>query len=302
MTVTRPPEVQRIPTKNAQLGGGLTIRRALPSRQRRLIGAWCFLDHAGPTDLGATGMRVGPHPHTGLQTFTWMIEGAVLHRDSLGYEQLIRPGQVNLMTAGQGISHAELSPEPRPPRLHLAQLWIALPATLRQMPPAFTHYPVLPQLQQEGFTATVLVGELLGRVSPVAVHSPLAGFDLTATAAATTQWPLRPDFEYGVLVLEGEAEVAGQHLPPGELLYLGLGHQELRVRCGHGGVRLLLIGGEPYTDEVLLWWNFVDGSSAAIAESIAEWNAGAERFGQLPGLETERLSAPLLPGPLKVGE
>ncbi|HWU84136.1 MAG TPA: pirin family protein, partial [Rhodocyclaceae bacterium] len=134
------PIPQRLEARTSILGEGLLIRRALPHRERRMIGAWCFLDHAGPLDVSqGPGMRVGPHPHIGLQTFTWMIEGEILHRDSLGYEQLIRPGQVNLMTAGRGISHSEESPLQRSPGLQLAQLWIALPSNRRDMTPAFEH-------------------------------------------------------------------------------------------------------------------------------------------------------------------
>lgn len=173
---TEPAFTSRLILARAAEVGGLMLRRALPSRERRLIGAWCFLDHAGPADISQTaGMREGPHPHTGLQTFTWMIEGEILHRDSLGHEQLIRPGQVNLMTAGRGIVHSEESLPEHPPRLQAAQLWIALPDAQRHCEPAFEHYPNLPVLERDGFRMTLLVGEALGQRSPVRVYTPLFG-------------------------------------------------------------------------------------------------------------------------------
>jgi redox-sensitive bicupin YhaK (pirin superfamily) len=185
-------DVQHIETRDSVLGEDLMIRRALPSRLRRTVGAWCFFDHFGPVDTsGGRGMRVGPHPHIGLQTFTWPIAGEILHRDSLGYEQVIRPGAVNLMTAGRGISHSEESPEPRSPILHGAQLWIALPEAQRRMAPSFEHYPSVPALERDGFKLTILVGELLGERSPVRVHTPMVGLELLTQDAAHSVLPRR---------------------------------------------------------------------------------------------------------------
>ena len=254
--------LQRLEARNSMLGEGMLIRRALPHRERRMIGAWCFLDHAGPVDVShGQGMRVGPHPHIGLQTFSWLIEGEVLHRDSLGYEQVLRPGQVNLMTAGQGISHSEESPAQRPTNLQLAQLWIALPESHRHMPPAFEHYPVLPRCGFGGFETTLLVGEMGPQTSPVQVFSPLLAIDLACSAAASGTLPLRADFEHGLLVLEGSAQVSvpgqpSQNLEAGTLLYLAPGSTELSISSPAAG-RVLLIGGEPFKEDVLLWWNFV---------------------------------------------
>ena len=157
--------LERIAPRAADLGDGLVVRRVLPTRQRRMVGAWCFLDHAGPIDFApGGGMHVAAHPHTCLQTFTWLIEGEVLHRDSLGNEQVIRPGQVNLMTAGHGIVHTEDS-APGARRLHAAQLWIALPPELADCPPAFEHYPDLPRWQDAGCTLTLLAGRAGLRLS-----------------------------------------------------------------------------------------------------------------------------------------
>ncbi|RZU47899.1 hypothetical protein EV700_0866 [Fluviicoccus keumensis] len=290
-------EAVRIAARVADVGG-MPLRRVLPSRHKRLIGAWCFLDHAGPADVrDSGGMRVGPHPHIGLQTFTWMIEGELIHRDSLGYVQRIRPGQVNLMTAGRGIAHSEESPADRPPRLQAAQLWIALPEAQRHGEPAFEHYPELPGLLRDGFQVTLLVGEWLGLTSPVRVHSPLLGADLTATGAAATTLPLCPDFEYGVMVLEGGATAAGEALQPGELLALPIGRDSLAMHSD-GPVRLLLIGGAPLGEEILVWWNFVARRAEEVAEATAQWNAGTH-FGEVAGFDGPRLVAPPLPSNLK---
>ncbi|MGB5235640.1 MAG: pirin family protein [Candidatus Macondimonas sp.] len=216
------PVLERIPARVSVIGKDFTIRRALPSRQRRMVGAWCFLDQAGPVTYGAgQGLRVGPHPHIGLQTFTWMIEGEIMHRDSLGYAQVVRPGQVNLMTAGRGIVHAEDAVTDDPGQLHAAQLWIALPDAERHREPSFHHYPELPVLEWGGFTVTVLAGTAFGQTAPAAIFSPLVGVDLACAGPAETLVPLNPAFEHAVLVLSGAVEVEGEMLEPGTLLYLG---------------------------------------------------------------------------------
>jgi redox-sensitive bicupin YhaK (pirin superfamily) len=286
---------ERIATRTAEIGGGLTIRRALPNVRRRTIGAWCFLDHAGPVAIAAgAGLHVGPHPHIGLQTFAWMIEGAVMHRDSLGNEQLITPGQVNLMTAGAGISHSEDSAEPgeapRHERLHAVQLWIALPAAERHRTPAFRNHPRLPLLQLEGFSIRVLAGSAVGRTSPAQTFSPLMGVDLQARGAASLAMPLTSKFEHGVLVLSGTAVVAGEALAPGTLLYLGTGRDHLDISCD-AAAHLIIIGGVPFAEEILLWWNFVARSAQEIEEATRDWIAGT-RFGTVRGSPSPPLIAP----------
>src|SRR5437879_5977603 len=185
--------LERIETRAAEVGGGLIVRRALPNRRCRTVGAWCFLDHAGPMEFGrGGGMGVGPHPHIGLQTFTWMVEGTVMHRDSLGNEQLITPGQVNLMTAGRGIAHAEDSDSAGAGRLHAVQLWIALPDAERHRAPAFRNYPQLPLVELGGFRVRVLAGSAFGNTSPAEVYSPLVGRDLAAAGPALAAVPLCP--------------------------------------------------------------------------------------------------------------
>ena len=221
-----------------------------------MIGAWCFLDHAGPVTFPAgNGLDVGPHPHIGLQTFTWMIEGTMMHTDSLGSKQLIRPKQVNLMTAGHGISHTEVAPDTET-QMHAAQLWIALPDHKRNMDPKFEHYPDLPVVEKDGLEFTVLVGEYLETTSPVVVHTPLVGVDLIATQDTKTRIPLNPEFEYGFMALDGVAHVNGHELTADNMVVLDTGLNEIEIEVKKGN-RVLLIGGEPFETPILLWWNFV---------------------------------------------
>jgi len=290
---SRHPTSERIATRDAVLGAGMTIRRALPSRQRRMIGAWCFLDHFGPVDVSrGDGLRVGPHPHIGLQTVTWPLQGEILHRDTLGCVQLIRPGQLNVMTAGRGIAHSEESPKDRPSALHGAQLWIALPDADRHCEPAFDHHPVLPVMQRDGVTITLLAGETLGERSPAKIYSPLVGLDLALPGSAALSLPLQPDFEYGALALEGEVSFENEPLAIGNLLYLGCGRSALRLNAP-AAARVLIVGGVPFGEEVLLWWNFVARNKAEINAARADWEAG--RFGEVRGYPGEPLTAPALP-------
>jgi hypothetical protein len=287
--------LERIEARATEIGGGLMIRRALPNRRRRTVGAWCFLDHAGPLDFPAgAGLHVGPHPHIGLQTFTWMIEGDVVHRDSLGSEQVITPGQVNLMTAGRGISHSEDSAPGPGGRLHAAQLWIALPEAQRQRAPEFQNYPRLPLVVRGGFTAQVLAGSALGETSPAEVYSPLMAVDLAAAGAARLDLPLTAAFEHAALVLVGAASVEGEALTPGTLLYLGTRRERLALAC-EGAARVLIVGGAPFGENVLLWWNFVARRVEEMEEATRAWNHG-ERFGEVRGSPSPRLVAPDVSG------
>ncbi|MFV0680860.1 pirin family protein [Ottowia sp.] len=291
--------IQRHATRAAIVGEDTPIRRALPHRERRMVGAWCFLDHAGPVQFKpGKGMHVGAHPHIGLQTFTWMIEGEVMHRDSLGYEQIVRPGQVNLMTAGRGVVHTEDSVTDGT-RLHAAQLWIALPEAERQRKAAFCNYPELPTIETGGFVATVLAGQALGLTAPTQIYSPLVGIDLNSQDAARTTLPLEPGFEYGVLVLRGEARVAGQMLGQDELLYMAPGRDALQVTAD-GSAQLLVLGGAPFGEDILLWWNFVGRTQDDMAQALAAWKAYPDhggRFGPVrPGSTAQPLVAPSLEG------
>ncbi|WP_120965159.1 pirin family protein [Comamonas sp. lk] len=297
--------LQRLPTRIADVGG-IPIHRAIPQRALRKVGAWCFLDHAGPAEPPPPGMQVGPHPHIGLQTFTWMIEGEVLHRDSLGSEQIIRPGQVNLMTAGHGIAHSE---ESQTVAVHAAQLWIALPESHRNCPPRFQHYPDLPQTRVGDLDATVLAGEALGLTAPAEVHSPLMGVDLVAAAGeqnARADLPLRPDFEHAVMSLSGHVLVEGQPLPEEELIYLPKGRSSVALECAPGS-RLIVIGGEPMEEAILLWWNFVGRTTEEMQQAREQWetetatqagsiNGQPRRFGKPVASPLASLHAPSLEG------
>lgn len=288
------PELQRIASRIKDVGG-IPVARGLPVKERRLIGAWCFLDHAGPAVFQSDreSMHVAPHPHTGLQTFTWMLEGEILHRDSLGYEQLIRPGQVNLMTAGRGISHSEDS-VPGCLTLHAAQLWIALPEAVKDMPPRFDHYPNLPKWQDDGIDFTLLTGDYFGHRAPTLNFSELVGVDIAARQAATLELPLRGDFEYGLFVLEGEAHIGRETFGQNELAYVAPGHAELPLTLRENS-RVLLLGGEPLGEEVLMWWNFVGRSKEELRRAVEEWNAGDARFGTVPGSAPSPTPALLMP-------
>jgi len=294
MQDTQSPDAQRIAIRQAELGAGFQVGRALPTRERRMVGAWCFLDHLGPIHSGASGagMHVGAHPHTCLQTFTWMIEGEILHRDSLGTEQVVRPGQVNLMTAGHGISHTEDS-LPGAAGLHAAQLWIALPPEHADIAPAFDHYPDLPVWQQEGATLTLLAGELAGHRAPTRLYSPLLGVDVHSQTGGRLALPLNADFEYGLLPLEGEVSFEGQSFGPTDFFYLAPGRQSLALHLSAGS-RLLLLGGQPFGQPITMWWNFVGHSREAVAAAQADWDAGSERFGTVPKAG-ERMAAPRIP-------
>jgi quercetin 2,3-dioxygenase len=276
------PEVEVAPSREASVGG-VAVRRALPRRQRRTVGAWCFADHFGPAEVagpGRRGIEVGPHPHTSLHTVTWLVEGEVLHRDSLGSEQLIRPGQLNLMTAGHGVSHAEETPPGATGRQHGIQLWVAQPEATRHGPAAFEHHAELPTVGAGAASVTVLVGELAGAASPARCDTPLVGAELAATGgrAGTAELALAPAYEHALVVLAGTLAVGDTTVAPGALAYLGRHRETLALEVGDGA-RALLIGGEPFAEDIVMGWNFVGRSREELAQAADEWNAGAERFG-----------------------
>jgi redox-sensitive bicupin YhaK (pirin superfamily) len=301
LAVADEPVRTLLPGREVVLGGsrGTMVRRTLPHRERRMVGAWCFADHFGPEDIASgPGMRVPPHPHTGLQTVSWLVEGEVLHRDSLGNQQLIRPGQLNLMTAGRGISHSEESPRDHSPILHGAQLWVALPGRDRQVEPNFEHHADLPVRTEGGVTVTVLMGEFDGAAAPARVYSPIFGADIRLGRAAATRLPLRRDFEYAALTLSGAVEVDGVSLTTGPLLYLGRGRSDLTVRADRPS-QVLLLGGEPFEERIIMWWNLVGRSHEEIVRAREDWMAG-RRFGTVHGYDGDPLPAPVMPTtPLK---
>ncbi|WP_326820864.1 pirin family protein [Streptosporangium sp. NBC_01756] len=279
------PVVERLTGHAVALGGprAMTVTRTLPNRERRMVGAWCFIDDYGPE---AAAMRVPPHPHTGLQTVTWLLSGEVLHRDSVGSRQEVRPGQLNLMTAGRGISHAEESAEAL---LHGVQLWVALPDGDRQVAPHFEHHADLPVLTEGDARVTVIMGSLGGVTSPARAYTPLLGAEVTISGDAVL--PLDPGFEHAALLLSGDVEVAGARLDRGTLLYLGSGRPDLRL-AGQG--RLLLLGGEPFEEEIVMWWNFIGRDHDEIVAFRQEWAEGGA-FGTVRGAGDAPLPAPALP-------
>jgi len=272
--------------------GDMTVRRLLPLRLRRSVGAWCFVDHYGPMSVdGVAGMRVPPHPHIGLQTVTWLISGNVLHRDSLGSEQMIRPGQLNLMTAGRGIAHSEESPVEHDPLLHGIQLWVALPDASRHGEPAFAHHAELPSAGIGGFEITVFVGSLGGARSPALMFSEIVGAELAAGRDASGNIPLGAAHEHVIFVAAGAAEVAGTVLRSGQLIYLNTGRDQVTVSAPAGS-RLFLLGGVPLGERLLMWWNLVARTPDEIVAAVADWREG--RFGAVADYGGEPLAAPPL--------
>jgi redox-sensitive bicupin YhaK (pirin superfamily) len=282
-----PPVVEVSDDREATVGA-LTVRRALPRRGRRTVGAWCFADHMGPADVGDDA-GIAPHPHTGLQTVTWLLDGELRHHDSLGSDQVIRPGQLNLMTAGNGVSHSEESTERRLGRLEGVQLWVAQPGGTRLGEAAFEHHASLPEAAYDSCAATVIVGELGGTASPARHDTPLVGADVALTGGVATV-PLRADWEYAVLPLRGPVGIEGEVAGPGQLAYLGLGRDVLDLDPVDGEARLLLLGGEPF-EPVVMWWNFVARSREELAAAYASWQADDGRFGRV-GSALPRIPAP----------
>ncbi|MGZ4494438.1 MAG: pirin family protein [Nocardioides sp.] len=299
------PMHETLVARDVLLGRTTHVRRFLPHKARRMVGAWCFLDHYGPDDIKATGgMWVPPHPHTGLQTVTWLFEGLGLHTDSLGSHQLIRPGQLNVMTAGPGICHAEISPPEAPTTLHGIQLWVCLPDAVRDTTqPDFTHLGDLPTWHEPGVRLRVLTGTLAGETSPAPAFTALVGAELTLEPGAAVTVPLDPAFEHGVLVVAGEARVAGRTADSGGFHYLGQGRRELAVTTPHdaaGETVLMLLGGAPFEEEIVMWWNFIGRSHEEIVEQRAAWNGAGiddepERYGAVRDFDGDRLLAPPMP-------
>ena len=292
------PVIESYPAREASVGGGLVVRRLLPRSGRRLVGPWCFFDHFGPLTFGAgKPMDVAPHPHIGLQTVTWLMEGEVLHRDSLGTEQLIRPGQLNLMTAGRGIAHSEETPRRHSGRLHGLQLWVALSEASRQNAPHFDHVPELPALALGACQITVLAGELHGVRSPATTYSRMVGAQVTADHNDSIALPIDPRFEHALVPIEGPVALGDRMLEPDALYYLGAGREELELSVT-AGARFVLLGGEPFGETILMWWNFVARTPEEIVAARDDWEQG-RRFGAVHAYAGERIPAPALAVRLK---
>ena len=258
--------------------GELSVRRALPTCGRRTVGAWCFIDHMGPATLSPDNLfGIAPHPHIGLQTVTWLFDGALLHHDSLGSEQLIRPGQLNLMTSSSGIVHSEENPGLTSGELHGAQLWVAQPSTTRDGLAAFEHHTELPRFEMANGEAVVLVGTSGNVRSPARHDSELVGLELKFRRGENVI-PLEPTFEYAMVVIRGKVNVEGEVIEPGHLAYLGLGRDEINFSTPEDATALLL-GGVPFDEAIVMWWNFVARSQEEISSAYESWTKSDERFG-----------------------
>jgi quercetin 2,3-dioxygenase len=285
--------------REVPLGGprAITVRRTLPQRERSLIGAWCFADHYGPHDVrGGPGMDVPPHPHTGLQTVSWLFSGEVEHRDSAGVHALVRPGELNLMTAGAGICHSEVSAATTTV-LHGVQLWVALPGSDRDTGRDFAHYVPQPS-SVAGATLRVFLGELAGERSPVHTFTALLGAQIDLDPGVRLTLDVDPGFEHGVLLDQGAVEVAGRVLAVADLAFQAAGDDCLEVvNRGQSPARVLLLGGPPFPEQLVMWWNFVGRSHEDIAAYRQMWEAHDGRFGAVQGYQgvVPRLPAPPLP-------
>lgn len=267
---------------------GVEVQRTLPHKELRTIGAWCFIDHFGPTS-NQDAMSVAAHPHTGLQTASWLIAGEVEHRDSLGSVQLIKPGELNLMTAGSGIAHSELSINGAAP-FHGVQLWIVLPDAHRHQHHHFEHHDDLPIVDRDNMVAKVFAGDFLGAHSPAGYFSPLVGAELELTGDNEVE--LNPEFEYGVLVVSGNASVNGQDIPVGSLHYMPAGNDILSL-SGHGQV--IFLGGEPFAEAIVMWWNFIGRSHEEIIEMKSAWEKRTDGFNEFTDRIGGFIPAPDLP-------
>lgn len=291
--------------REVPLGGprAMTVRRSLPQRDRTLIGAWCFLDHYGPDDVAVSGgMRVAGHPHTGLQTVSWLFSGEIEHRDTTGVHAMVRPREVNLMTAGSGIAHSEFSTADTTV-LHGVQLWVALPDEHRFTAPGFEHYAP-PVVEVDGAEVVVFLGSLFGQTSPVHTFTPLLGAEIVLQAGQRLDITLDAAFEHGVMVDTGAASIGGVDASVGQLVYLPVGVPavEVTASAAAGPVRLIVLGGVPLGEQIVMFWNFIGRTHEEIAEYREQWQRERElggvesgRFGAFPSAWEETIPAPVLP-------
>ncbi len=300
------PRVAVLEAREVPLGGvrAMSVQRYLPQRDLPMVGAWCFLDRFGPQ---TTRMRVQPHPHIGLQTVTWPLEGEVHHRDTLGSDVVIRRGALNIMTSGAGIAHSEYSVGEDEIPLDALQLWVALPEGRRHGSADFERHDDLPVVGLSGGAeATVVVGSFADAASPATMHTPIVGAEIRLPAGAHVDLPLDPAWEYALVPVFGDLHlddtVGGQDaatearsLTAERLLYLGDGRESVRVHAGPADATVFLLGGEPFGDEIVMWWNFVGRSHDEIEVAREEWEAASDRFGHVVGHGDERIPAPPLP-------
>jgi redox-sensitive bicupin YhaK (pirin superfamily) len=280
------------PNRPLQLGS-LAISRALPVKDRRLVGPWCFLDRFGPLTFNdGKPMDVAPHPHIGLQTVTWLHDGEVVHYDSLGYEAVLRPGGVNVMTSGDGIAHAEQTPRHNSGRLNGVQLWTALPEAHRHGPADFVQVKEVPSVESDSGVVRVFAGTLDGITSPAPYYSDLLGADLQVRPRHALVVPLNPAYEHAILLMNGDCALDRTSLEERVLYYLGTTRSEASFSSQQGG-RMLLIGGPPFPETILMWWNFVARTPEEITQARTDWEA-RRRFGEVTAYKGTRLRAPNL--------
>jgi len=281
---------QQLSSHEKDLGGGFKVRRLLPAARRRSVGPFVFFDHFGPvTEQPEDNHDVRPHPHIGLATVTYLFEGAMMHRDSLGTEQLVEPGAVNWMTSGRGIVHSERKPEPmrRSPYVnHGLQLWVALPEAMEEVEASFQHVAAadIPEVSLDGARARLMVGEALGVRSPVKPASPTLYLDLALPGGVLDLPPLAP--ELALYPIEGELRLDGQPMPPHHMQVLEPG-RVARIEAA-GPARLVVVGGESVGPRYM-YWNFVSSRKERILQASDDW--AAQRFGMVPG-ETDFIPLP----------
>ena len=300
------PRALLLESREVPLGGvrAMSVHRSLPQRDLPLVGAWCFLDRFGPQ---VTRMRVEPHPHIGLQTVTWPFEGDIRHRDAVGSDVVLSRGALNLMTSGEGIAHSEYSVGEEAVSLDALQLWVALPESRRHGAPAFERHEQLPSISLPAVSgapgvATVVLGELAGVSSPASVYTPIVGAEIRIAAGTQVEIPLRPEWEYALVGIEGVTTVTTGipsleptvELDRHHLLYLGTGRDTVQI-AGAQNALLFLLGGAPFEDDIVMWWNFVGRSHEEIVDAREAWEAASARFGDVVGHGDERIPAPPMP-------
>lgn len=296
-------KVEIISSREVPLGGprGMSVHRTLPQKQRSTIGAWCFCDHYGPDDVSTSGgMDVAPHPHTGLQTVSWLFTGEITHHDSGGHHAVVKPGEANFMTAGAGICHSEVSTQDTT-TLHGVQLWVALPDDAREGERAFEHYAPNPT-HFDGGQALVFIGSLRGETSPIRTFTPLVGAEIRLQPGATLKLEVNPNYEHGYLLDRGSLTVGDATVQRTEMAYTGIGEKMVELHNpGDTENLLILLGGEPFTENLVMWWNFVGRTSEEIKKYRDQWQAKSDRFGRVHGYIShdrdglDRLPAPTLP-------
>lgn len=287
--------------REVPLGGvrGMSVLRTLPNRDIPTIGAWCFLDRFGPDEVR---MRVEPHPHIGLQTVTWPLIGEQRHRDSLDSDVTLRRGQLNLMTAGDGISHSEYSLGEDAGPLDALQFWVVLPESARHGEPGFEQHTSLPTsaLPAEAGTdaeLTVVLGEFAGVRSPATVHTPIVGAEIALAAGSLVTLPLDSEWEHAIVLVEGDVTVEDRMLERNDMLYLGDSRASVTVSSSEGAL-IFVLGGEPFTEDLIMWWNFAARTHDEIAQAREDWetpDAASARFGRVVAHGDERIPAPEMP-------